>query len=297
MEITGPALASLFTGYSAAYQGGFNGVTPTYTQIAMTVTSVTRSNEYGWLGKFPRMREWIGDRVINALGKHGYTIRNRSFESTIAVDRDDIRDDQVGIYTPIFSEFGRSAAVFPDELCWALLQAGATTLCFDGQNYFDNDHPVILEDGSEGVFSNDLGGAGTAWYLVDTSRAIKPLVFQSREPFRLTKMDDDTSPAVFSKKEFQYGVDGRCNVGFTFPQLAIRSRQTLNAENYAAARAAMIGFKADHGLPLGIVPDTIITGPTLEGAAKAVVQSTLVNGGETNPWAGTAKHMMSPFLP
>ncbi|WDR00744.1 Mu-like prophage major head subunit gpT family protein [Devosia sp. J2-20] len=296
MEITGPALVSLFTGYSAAYQGGFNGVTPTYTQIAMTVTSVTRSNEYGWLGKFPRMREWIGDRVINALGKHGYTIRNRSFESTIAVDRDDIRDDQVGIYTPIFSEFGRSAAVFPDELCWALLQDGASTLCFDGQNYFDTDHPVILEDGSEGVFSNDLGGAGTAWYLVDTSRAIKPLVFQSREPFRLTRMDDDTSPAVFSKKEFQYGVDGRCNVGFTFPQLAIRSRQTLNAANYEAARAAMIGFKADHGLPLGIVPDTIITGPTLEGAAKAIVQSTLVNGGETNPWAGTAKHMMSPWL-
>ena len=32
---------------------------------------------YGWLGSFPRLREWIGDRVIRNLSVHDWRIKNR----------------------------------------------------------------------------------------------------------------------------------------------------------------------------------------------------------------------------
>ena len=128
MIVNSANLRTLYTGFSTAFQGGFTGVTPLYTRIAQTVPSSTRSNEYGWLGQIPRIREWIGDRVVQNLATQGYTIRNRTFESTIAVLRDDIDDDNLGIYSGIFQEFGRSSATFPDELVWALLLAGFAIL-------------------------------------------------------------------------------------------------------------------------------------------------------------------------
>jgi hypothetical protein len=53
----------------------------------MTVPSSSASETLGWLGQFPKMREWLGDRVINSLAMHGWTITNRRFESTVWDDK------------------------------------------------------------------------------------------------------------------------------------------------------------------------------------------------------------------
>lgn len=297
MLINQASLRSLYTGYSTAFQGGFGSVSPMFERVATTVTSTTRENEYGWLGQMPRFREWIGDRHINSLKNHGYTIKNKSFEQTIGVDRDDIEDDNIGIYAPLFTELGRSAASFPDELVFPFLAGGFATKCYDGQYFFDSDHPVIDEAGAEQSVSNTGGGAGTAWYLLDVSRALKPVIYQSRKRFdQLVRKDQETDDNVFSRKEFVYGTDGRCNVGFGFWQMAYGSKQTLDAAAYAAARAAMGGFKGDGGRPLGIVPNLLVVPPSLEGAGKKILQSQLVNGGESNPWAGTAELLVVPWL-
>jgi len=108
MLINQASLRSLYTGYSTAFQGGFGSVSPMFERVATTVTSTTRENEYGWLGQMPRFREWIGDRLVNSIASSGYTIRNKPFEQTVGVDRDDIEDDNIGIYAPLFAELGRS---------------------------------------------------------------------------------------------------------------------------------------------------------------------------------------------
>ena len=297
MLINAANLRTLYTGYSAAFAAGIAAAgAPLYGRIATVVPSSTRSNEYGWLGQMPRIREWIGDRVIQNLDTAGYTIKNRTFESTIAVGRDDIEDDNIGIYTPMFTEFGRASATFPDELVWALLAAGFTTPCFDGQYFFDVDHPVLDERGNVYSVSNTQGGSGAAWFLVDDSRAIKPLIFQNRRPFQLTRMDADTDEAVFNRKEYRYGTDGRCNVGFGFWQLAHGSRQPLNAANYEAARVSLASLKADRGRPLGVSGRLLIVPPALEGAARKLLNSEYAAGGETNQWARTADLLVVPWL-
>ena len=297
MLINSTSLRSLYTGYSTAFQGGFTGVAPMYQRVATTVNSTTRENEYGWLGQMPRFREWIGDRQVNSLKTHGYTIKNKPFENTVGVDRDDIEDDNIGIYTPLFTELGRASASFPDELVFPFLKAGFNTTCYDGQYFFDTDHPVVDENGGETSVSNSGGGNGTPWFLLDVSRALKPVIYQSRKKFdRLGRKDQETDDNVFSRKEFVYGTDGRCNVGFGFWQMGYGSKQTLDPAAYEAARVAMGGFKGDNGRPLGIVPNLLVVPPSLEGAGKRILQSALINGGESNPWANTAELLVVPWL-
>ena len=143
MAIVTPALiAALFTGFKKNFEDAKSAAPSQYTKIATVIQSTTKSNTYGWLGKFPSLRKWIGDRVINSMAAHGYTITNDDWESTVGVDRNDIEDDEIGIYAPLFAEMGRAAGVHPDEQVFALLKAGFTSPCFDGQYFFDTDHPV-----------------------------------------------------------------------------------------------------------------------------------------------------------
>ncbi len=143
MAIVTPALLqALFTGFKKNFEDAKGEAPAQYTKIATVIKSTTKSNTYGWLGKFPSLRKWVGDRVIESMKAHGYQIVNEDFEATVAVDRNDIEDDELGIYAPLFQEMGLAAGIHPDELCFGLLGAGFTTPCYDGQYFFDTDHPV-----------------------------------------------------------------------------------------------------------------------------------------------------------
>lgn len=297
MEINNANLRAAGVGFNASFQRGLAAGSNLKDRIATTVKSTTKTNEYGWLGKAPRFREWIGDRVINSMAKYGYTLTNRSFENTIGVDRDDFDDDNLGTYGPLFEELGAAAQSFPDELIFALLKVGFSTNCYDGQYFFDVDHPVLDENGKTLSVANTDGGSGTPWFLMDVSKPLKPLIFQDRKPFtNLVRKDKEDDDNVFNRKEFIYGSDGRCQVGFGFWQQAWGSRQALTPATYETARVGISSQKGDYGRPLNLNPRLLVVPPVLEGAANAIVKSALVNGGETNKWAGTAEVLVVPLL-
>lgn len=299
--ITPDVLRDLNTGFRSDFQSAFEGqmAESQYQRVATVVPSATASNTYGWLGQFPGFREWIGDRALKDMKASGYQIINKSFESSVSVPRTDIEDDVYGVYRPLMAEMGRAAAVFPDELSFALLKAGAATACFDGQYFFDTDHPVYPNVDGTGtavsVSNVDVPSSnpGDAWFLLDVSRAIKPLIFQQRKAPAFTQMTRDDDEKVFTSNMYRYGVDTRCNVGFGFWQMAYMSRQPLTAANYAKARAAMQSLKADGGRPLGIKPGLIVVPPSLEGAANALLNKDAQGG---NEWYKTAEVMVSPWL-
>ena len=78
----------------------------------------------------------------------------------------------------------------------------------------------------------------------------------------------------------------------------------MTADNYEAARQAMMALTGDTGRPLGIKPDTLVCGPALEGAAMRLLNngSRIVTVGTgdsvavTNEWAGTAKVIVTPWV-
>ncbi|WP_142627911.1 Mu-like prophage major head subunit gpT family protein [Rhizobium sp. P007] len=295
MEINSSTLEKLFTGYKASFAKGFTGTASVWPKIAMKVTSTTRLETYAWLGQFPKMREWLGDRVVNMLLVKAMELKNKDFESTIAVPRNDIEDDQFGIYAPVMEEMGRGAAELPDELVFAVLAGGFTTLCYDGQMFFDTDHPV--KKGADVVsVANTDGGNGAPWYLLDTSRAVRPFIYQERRAANLVSKTNETDDNVFWRKEYIYGVDSRGAAGYGFWQLAWGSKQPLDSARFAAAMAAMQGYRGDEDRLLGIRPTVLVVGPDNELAARKLIKATTLENGESNPWKDAVELIVSPWV-
>lgn len=296
MLVNAENLNALRAGFKTTFQNGLGMASTMHTQVATVVPASTKTQKYGWLGKFPSVREWIGPRVVHSLQQHDYSITEKPWELTVGVDRDDIETDNLGIYTPMFDEMGQSTGAKWDELVYGLLKLGFSTECYDGQPFFDTDHPVLDTNGEEQSVSNTGGGSGTPWFLLCTNKALKPIILQKRRDFEFVAKDRLTDDTVFNNKEFQYGADARGNVGFGFWQQAYGSKQTLNAAAYATARAALTEMKGDHGRPLGLVPNLLVVPGSLESAARKILNSEHAAGGETNEWKGTAELLVCPWL-
>ena len=143
-------LHGLNVAYSTAYNKAFQGRKTQYERIATVVPSTTASTDYKWLGQMPQMREWIGEREIQSLSAYNYSIRNKKFEMTVAVPRDDIEDDTYGVYAPMFANIGEAAAGHPDVLVFDALKAGFKENCYDGKPVFAQDH-ASGKDGKQTV--------------------------------------------------------------------------------------------------------------------------------------------------
>lgn len=300
MAIITPALlGSLRTGFDKAFQDALNVETPSdWEAVATRVPSSNSSNTYGWLNQFPRLREWVGDRTIKDMAASAYQVQNKLFEATVGVKRTDVEDDNVGVYQPLFAEMGRAARSHPDELVFALLAEGENTACYDGQNFFDADHPVFENvdgTGTASTISNLQDGTNAAWYLLDTSRALRPLLFQERTTPELETLTDTNDEGVFMRDEYRYGIRYRCNAGFGFWQLAYKSKAALGAANFNAAMQAMMAVKADGGRPMGVRPDVLIVPPTLRAAALTLIESQVIEG-TSNPNYQAVRVIVTPWI-
>ncbi len=144
--------------------------------------------------------------------------------------------------------------------------------------------------------ANTDGGTGPAWFLMDTTKPVKPLIFQEREPYEFTTMTQSDNPHVFLHDQFVYGVRARLNAGYGLWQLCWGSKQPLNAANYAAARAAMMNMRADGGSFMGVTPNVLVVPPSLENDGRRLLNTEYATGGESNPWKSTADLIVTPFV-
>ncbi|MBD8556350.1 Mu-like prophage major head subunit gpT family protein [Rhizobium sp. CFBP 8762] len=297
MLINDPNLELVAKGFQTVYNEAFDATVTHKDTIAMVVGSTAAEENYGWLGQFPALREWIGDRHVKELSSHGFKISNRKFESTVRVKADDIADDRYGVYKPMFSEMGRVARQHPDTMIFELLAKGFETDCYDGQNFFDSDHAGDKNklDGTATSVSNMQQGKGSPWFLLDLSKAVKPIIWQEREKYQFKSLNNPNDTHVFMRDEFIYGIKARVNCGFGLWQLAFGSRAELNAANYAAARKAMMNFAGDQGQLLGIMPTHLVVPGNLESDARSLLKADQT-GGTTNIWKDSADLIITPFL-
>jgi phage major head subunit gpT-like protein len=295
-------VTALFISLKTIFNNAFSNTPGDWEQIAMKVPSTTGQNDYAWLSKFPRMRLWIGEKAVKALSLFKYTIVNNDWEATVEVDRNDIDDDNLGIYQPQAQAAGESAKTLPDEIIADVVNGAFANLCYDGQYYFDTDHPAKDENGNDVSVSNmgtmkldctsvvaalaSLGAAETAmmefkddegrplnikpnilmvppalkavantlytadrlddgkanpfkgaylprvdarlksrtaWFLLDTTKAVKPFVYQERKPPVFVQQTDPQADDVFNRKKFKFGAEARAAGGYGFWQLAYGS--------------------------------------------------------------------------
>jgi phage major head subunit gpT-like protein len=297
MIINADALARLYTAFTAVFNAAFQETPTWHEQVAMVVPANTRIMDYKFLLDFPMVREWIGDRQISSLEPKAYQVETKDWEATIEVERNDVEDEQLGFYNPIVAALAQEARKHPEKLIADLMVAGFSTPCYDAHYFFGADHPV-----GSGAASNFGGGSGTPWFLLDTSRAIKPFIFQLRRGVQLVRMDRQDDEQAFMRKKYRYGVDYRGAAAYGLWQLAYATKESLNDTNYAAARTAMMSLSNAQGRPLGIKPNMLLVPPSLEAQAREILQAQFIvgdpssGGTKTNVWQGTADLLVVPEL-
>lgn len=297
MIINRGTLSAFFTGLKTVFNNAFSKAETTFEQYSMRVPSTTAQEQYGWMGMIPGLREWVGDRQLANIRTYDFTIKNKPWERTLTVNRDQLEDDQMGIYSPMTASLGLEAKRHPQELIDSLLLAGFTNLCYDGQPFFNANHPTYNEDGSVTLVSNSGGGAGNPWFLIDDTRGIMPFILQVRKDAEFVAMQDLDDERVFMAKEYRFGVDWRGNVGYGLWQFAYGCKQTLDATNYQAGRAQMMTLTGDNQRKLGLMPRLLVCGPSNEANAKNLLTADFLANGATNIYKGTAKLVVSPYLP
>ena len=303
MIVNRAAISALFVNLRASFNNAFDAAPTTWQDIAMMVPSTTSSEDYVWLSKFPRMRRWIGEKFVKSLKAFKYSIVNEKFEVTVEVDRDDIEDDCLGIYKPQAESAGVSSKQLPDELIGEVVAGAFDNVCFDGQNFCDTDHPVMvdnvetsvsnkgtavlsiatqaaalasfgtaktamislkddegrplnvrpnillvatnLEDTANALMSTDRLEDGKVnlykgackvvvspwlaagqWMLLDTTKPVKPFIYQQRKApifVNQTSMDSDN---VFMLGKYRFGAEARAAAGYGFWQLCWGSTGT-----------------------------------------------------------------------
>lgn len=296
MIINSPTLDAVRDGFNSLFQEGLDMAPDDWRRIATEVNSTGSGEQYGGLGEVDNVREWVGDRQIKSMKEWDYFLKNLDWELTIGVPRNHILDDKLGQYSMRFKNMGKSTGAFPNQKCFGGLNLGFNELCYDGQNFFDTDHPVLDKDGNMTTIANTDGGSGRAWFLLDTTQVMMPILFQNRQSFNFISKDNQSDDNVYHRKEYLYGTDGRFAVGFGWWQYCWGSKQPLTPENYEIARVALSSVTGDYGRPTGGNGDLLVVQPADESAAKAIVASTLINGGETNSHAGTAEVFKSAWL-
>ena len=116
---------TFMTKFSEAQKAVMTRITPkalVLEEIAIIMVVSGAATVHAWLEQIPGMKEWIGDRQINNLKIGKVTVTNRNFEDTISVSRNDIEDDQYGMFAPLIGMMGQNA-----ELLWPELAIGALT--------------------------------------------------------------------------------------------------------------------------------------------------------------------------
>lgn len=274
-----------------------------YLSIATEIPSASARNTYPFLGTIDDMREWLGPRIAKQLKSHRYAIENREFELTIEVPKNELKDDAggaVAMYSGIAALHAASVALQPDQLMFREIVAmdppdgqAANALSYDGQNFYDTDHPM----GST-TASNDMGGSGTAWYLLDTSKPLKPFIFQNREDPQFVQRFNPEDPKVFNEKLFTWGASRRNSGGYGLWQSAIRSKQTLNYDNLKAAFERFATFKNDEGRPMGMRGTLLVVPETLRWTAREILEfpNLLAGAGAPNPAFGMVPHIVNAWL-
>jgi len=159
MIITIASLNALRLTFEKRFGDAYGATEPWWPKLATEVPSGAKSNIYGWVAQSTLMREWIGARQAVNLSEHSYTLINKSYEATIELDRDEIEDDNLGLFSAVtIPQLAQASKKHTDQLIKTMLQSNANAgpTCFDGGSFFNDAHPTYDSAGT--TYDNNFAG-------------------------------------------------------------------------------------------------------------------------------------------
>ncbi len=120
--------------------------------VGMEVGSNQETEHYKSIGATPALREWIGGRSVKSLRTAGIDVTNKDFEATLLVAKSDLRRDKTGFIKVRVGQMVDRYVQHWAKLLSTLREAGGSTVCMDGQYFYDDDHSL----GDSGTLKNTL---------------------------------------------------------------------------------------------------------------------------------------------
>lgn len=158
MDITPSNIDSLQVGFEVLYREGYESVTPWYKQLVEEKTSDTKKKRFALPSRLRSLRKWVGDRVVENLVRYTTDIETEKRELTVAVDVENVEDDQFDLYQPDMTALGVEVADFPNVLLVDFLRNGTSATlypAYDGLAFWSASHLVNAKKGAAGgMYSN-----------------------------------------------------------------------------------------------------------------------------------------------
>lgn len=105
--------------------------------LATRYTSTTASNNYAFLEALGSWSEWHGARQFKDIASDDYKVVNKTYESSIKMPREQIEDDQVGMYMDIVPSMVKGWFKKQQALIFNVLTSNP--LAYDGKALFATD--------------------------------------------------------------------------------------------------------------------------------------------------------------
>jgi phage major head subunit gpT-like protein len=229
--VTQPLLVSTFQQLDMRFQRGYTGRKQYYQQFSDIVPSSTKQNVYSWMAELPGLRKWTGPKLVRNLSTRAVALVNDDYEDTYELDRNDIEDDIAGNYANREQLMGDAASRWPDDLMTDVVKAGTTALAFDGQFFFDTDHPVDMDDSGAGVYANLLTSKPLTQANFNAAyAAMQSFVGESGKPLEVT-------PTILMVQPAQREIALEITKGGLIAQLA---KNVAGSENVGASAASNV---------------------------------------------------------
>lgn len=123
--------------------------------VAMELKSTGRSETHSWFGDIPIVKELIDEKTFGALKQYKYTITNRTFYTGIKIHKNELADDQYGMFQPRINMMGPVLQKKKRQLVSDLIKDGDIGEAYDEFPFFSNATGKRLND-------NLLAGTGIA---------------------------------------------------------------------------------------------------------------------------------------
>lgn len=110
------------------------------------------TEDYAWLGMAPSMSEMRGEKKFSQLRETPWAVANVEYQGGIKIPKKHVLYDKTGQVDLRVKELAQRTNSHWAKLVGPLLLNGATSLCYDGQYFYDTDH----SEGASGTQSNSI---------------------------------------------------------------------------------------------------------------------------------------------
>lgn len=157
VHVQNAAANQVFQEFNTTLMQAFGETPNVWPEFGMEVPSSSLKSLHAWLVDQETVTEWKGSRILADMGTLTWEVLNRNWQIGWKFHENQIRDDLKGLVALAIMKarsYGQKWKNHEDKLCAETVQAGVSKLCYDGQYFFDTDHPVDVYGITGGTYAN-----------------------------------------------------------------------------------------------------------------------------------------------